>query len=637
MGRPGRGGDDGPKQRHGNDRQNEQDQEQEAPTKEAPEPEHARAQNQYGNAALAAFMANNAAGDGGDGGAESEQAYRKVQDEEKSNDYGGEDEPVDDVPLDLFDLTQSWNPGISKTDDKAGFLEPMPDDELPPEDEILIRLVRTHPCPPIPASSAADPLIQPSTAIVARALTDWARAAARFGPPDPLTTLVQASIAPPAAFMQDPWGRVLMSRARAGAIATWMLVDTWAGKDLDLGATAFTSFCLELEGRRARTIDVRATVQDDIKRLARATKMFDAITDGRATMVQPRALARGAASRLAITLDLLLDMPSAYAYLPTLLETVDQEDDGNDPLDLDHVLQAFTGGPTDPLAATFDAAVQAAERMAGACARLRAHTVAVAVAVGDTCALWSAGEPTSNLREIAVAIDAEVDRNLKLLVEIARAAQQRAVQPRGLSAGLKRAAKAIDGMSVLARQLFSELIGGLLPDTADSIQAEPPSREESPLDLALATGNPHGARSWLTTAPPGPARELALLLLDGLAGAPADALADRALGVRSAALDQGSSGLAAIAGVYAGPGMLRAGRYDEAFQLGGALLHAGLARRNGLVIVDAALLQIEAQRLLGDTAGAHRTRLHAATICWHIGARGPLSLLARWHAPSEDA
>ena len=163
------------------------------------------------------------------------------------------------------------------------------------------------------------------------------------------------------------------TRARTSALATLLLIDGIAGT----GATevsALVGFTLELSSR-GRFIDEAIAVAQGLEtRLPNARAVLDPlIAEMSGAPIEPVALPPAATAQLAATLRELVDLPSATTLLPTLIvPDATAEDDDDDPLGLDAVM-AEVVGRSDPMAGVYDAALQSAERLAGACARCRIH------------------------------------------------------------------------------------------------------------------------------------------------------------------------------------------------------------------------------------------------------------------------
>lgn len=617
----------------------DQEKEEEGAEKEGPEAEQNKAQNTVGNSALAAQMINSGATDGGgDGGGGGGLSMRKAaQDEEK--DYGGDGVADNDVPLTLEDLTRSWNPGTHKTQDRPSWLEPMPSDELPPEDASFLAAVRAATVARSDrgarSETGIDRLIQPSSTVVAASLLDWTRGVNRLAGVDLLQRAIGRVLVPPAPFLHDPSGRVLFARARAGAIGTWLLVRSRAlSADPSTATIACVSFLLELEGHRRHQEAVRIKPGVEGKQMPRTTEVFQIAYAARSGPLTPRELSPSANARVRALLTELLDLEDPDVYVPALIpdEGADPDDhDDLDPLGLDDVIAELTGGKVDGEGPLFYSAIQAAEKLAAATARARVHVASTAVALAQVAGLWSAGAPVDALMHVADVIDQQSDKNLRLLVEIARAAQKRAVPPKGLKAGLKRASRALLQVHEVAASMLAEVIGGILPG-----QAELPPVERAmldPLEDAWLDGNPSHALPWLTDLPPSPERDATVLLVRLAARGRAEEFGPALLEVASRMQDEA---LREVLRIAAGPCLLAARDHAGALELCRAQMASGVRRRNGLVLADGALLGMEALRQAGRDDEAASLRLEAGRAAWTIGAPAALTLLARWTPPVES-
>ncbi|MEZ4318031.1 MAG: hypothetical protein R3F61_11025 [Myxococcota bacterium] len=606
-----------------------QEQEEDGAQKEAPEPEHARQQNALGNEAIQNQMINtgNPGGDGGGGGGGL--AMRKAGAEKDDHDYGGDDNAADDLPLTLEDLVRSWNPGTNKTQDRASWLEPMPDDELPPEDPEFLALARSGSTTVFEVSGGftLDAQLQPSERVVAASLLDWTRAVQRWTPTTLLHRAIGHTYVPPRSFLQDAGGRILLSRARAAAIGSWMLLDSPVLQGVPpTPNVAFVAFCLELQGHRRHQEAVRIDPGVEGKQMPKAVDVFERAYTQPAGRVEPRELPGVARARIGALVEELVDLEDPAVYLPALIADPEPDtSEEDDPLGLDAILWDMTGAQRDPDAPLYYAAIQAAEKLAAATARTRIHLASTAVAIAQCSRLWSSGAPVETLLRACDQIDGETDRNLRLLVEIARAAQKRSVPPKGLKAGLKRSARALLTAQRASQAQLCDIIGGVLP--AVSELPEPEAPVDDALEQAWLDGNPVHALPWLRRLPETPENTAALLLTRAAAGDRDPTLSD---GLLTAADHLGSPYLAEVLRICVGPLLLSTGRLDEALASGRSQMALGARRRNGMVLANGTLLGVEALRLAGNADAAEALRVEGGQIAWRIGAPGALSLLARY-------
>ncbi|MCB9675044.1 MAG: hypothetical protein H6737_08000 [Alphaproteobacteria bacterium] len=612
-----------------------QEQEEEGAQKETQEPEHARAQNTLGNEALQNQMITSGnTGGGGGGGGGGGLAMRKASTEKEDRDYGGDGDAADDLPLTLEDLVRSWNPGTHKTQDRASWLEPMPDDELPPEDPDFLAAVKSgDPVFRVQGGFTLDAQLQPSAAVVAASLLDWTRAVQRWSRNSLLHRAISRAYVPPQTFLQDADGRILLSRARAAAIGSWMLLDAPV---LDgVAATpdvAFVGFSLELEGHRRHQEAVRIDPGVEGKQMPKAVEVFQRAFAHGSGAVEPRELPEPARTRMSDLLTEMIDLEDPAVYLPALIAAPDPEDEeeDDDPLGIDALLWELTGAQKDPDAPLYYAAIQAAEKLAAATARSRIHVASTGVAVAQCSRMWSSGPPVRTLLRVCEQLDAETDRNLRLLVEIARAAQRRSVPPKGLKAGLKRASRALKTAQRASMSQLADIVGGVLPGPEQVPEGLAPI--DDPLDQAWLDGNPVHALPWLRSLPETPENTAVLHLTRACIG-------DRDPGIAAALLHAAdhleSPYLAEILRICAGPLLLAAGALDAALALSTSQMELGASRRNGMVLANGTLLGVEAHRLRGEPERAEALRLDGGRLAWRIGAPGALSLLARYTTENE--
>jgi len=618
--------------------QPEQEQEQESAEVETKEPEHAKMQQQLGNQAMIGLLAGQGLDIGG-GGVEIEQSVRKKEAPRKEPpQHGGDDDG--DGPITIFDLTQSWNPGIRRSKDRPAFIEPMPDDELPPEDPDFLERALDYPDPvslPLASSRVFDALLQPSPDVVRISLTDWARGAGTWAGNSLTWLMLGRLVAPPAPLLQDPHGRVLLSRSRCGAIASCLLL---ASPTLERDPSAVTSaaidFCLELDARRHRVRSVQILAEETKGReLPIARKIFEEHVDGtQHGSVLPRAPTEGGEVALAMTLRNLLEFEDPEALVPELELNGPPDDDDDDPLGLDAVIAEHTGGPTDHENPIYQSAIQAAERLAAAAARSRVLFAGAGVAVAEVAGLWSSGAPTANLVQVMSSFDRDIAGCLQLLVEIARAAQRRSVPPAGLNTGLRRAARSLAKIRTKGERQLEEVIWGILPGNPPLFRANGSLPTE--IEGALADGQPTDALPWLEQLPGSLDRDTAIVLLNAVAGMPAPDLADPLRQLHERWLQTGDLfGSTAMAVCLGGP-LLFTGASDEALGLSARLMELGRSRRNGVLVAEGALLGMEVHEAAGDVQAREQLREQAGNLTWRLGARGALSLLARWQPPVFD-
>jgi len=556
---------------------------------------------------------------------------------ESDLDYGGDDDDIPtDGPLTLRDLTREWNKGTQRGRDITSFSEPMPAEDLPAEDHVLAEAIRDA-VPPddLPRFGHPDALLQPTPSVVAGDMGPWLREAMRWAGPDLGARSLGHLVLPAAPALQDPSGRVLFARARAGALATLLMLDGPVLRDAPSpAATAFVDLCLELAGQRHTLLSVWWRAQQAQLKLPIGADIARLELQGRRT-------GRGATARLPdtiahhleVVLRDLIDLPSAKTLVPHVPEVPRYEADEDDPLGLDDILAEHTGGRPDPLASIYANTILGAERLASAVARTRVRFAGLAVALADVGDQWVAGGPVEPALALVAHADTESQRILTLLVEIAQAARRRAVDPQGIRNGLRRAAKLLDKVVTTTLRSMARLTGALLPDLPDlpPIYTPPP---DDGLAGAWADGTPREALPWLARQPEGLDRDAAELFTrlgagqsPGALAAPLRRLADRA--------DVPRPQLAEAARVVAGACCLWGGDHDGALVLAQHQQQLGRQRRNGLLMAAGTLLEIEVHHAKGDFAEREAVRFARGVDAWHMGQRAGLSLLLRWEEPES--
>ncbi len=599
----------------------EQEQEIEAPAVE--EPEHARLQNQMGNEGLNAIFGIPSV----QAGTEFGSMDMRDRAEEVGVEYGGDDDADPAAGITLTELVTSWNPGIKKSADRTAFADPMPSSDLPPADESLRERVRAERVD-VPMARTVDALVQPPIRVLGAALGAWSREIGRWVGPGLARRAHAHLLRSPPPVVGDPWGRPLVSKTRIAALATWLLLDSPALEEPGPATAAYLQLCLDLAGGEPFVRDVWIAAQELGNELPLAAKLLETALPDPGGRVRPEILPGPARVPLGGVLEGLLDLPRAVTYLPVLVDDTPEAD----PEDDDAFAALFGAG--DPEAALYDGAVQGAERLAAHGARMRVQLAGCCAAISHACAPWSAGSPNADLLDAARRFDDRIAAVLQLLVEVARAAQKRAVVVRGLQNGLKRAAGQIDGAVDEAVGELCDVIGGVLP-----LEPEiplPPRIVRDALTEAWEDGTPAAALPWLRALPASLDRDAAIVLTRAAAGEPAAGLADPLLDLRRAALGAGRSELAAAAGHLAGPALLWGDRFAEAADLADELLAVATGRRNGVAAADAAILGFEAARLAGRPADVEARRLAAGRALFWGGSPTGFELVLRWTAPVED-
>lgn len=546
------------------------------------------------------------------------------RDQEEAVDHGGDDDLPPDGPLTLDDLVRSWAPGTKRGQD-AAVAPTEAGSDLPDEDAALLAAIRADPRRPVLAPAVAiDALLQLSVAAVARDPGPCAREAARWATGSLTHRAWARLLAPPAPSLQDPQGRLVHSRIRVAALTSLLVVDGPLPRDTR--SVGMPSFCLELAARWSIPERVRAAVRGSENELPSAADLLRGLLAGRREgEVSPAPLDDAAAAHLRATLGELVRAPQPSALLSSAVQVVEEEAD--DPLGLDAIMVAFTGGAADPKAGTWDGLLQAAERLARLGAGLRVDAAGLLLAVAQVADLWSSGAPTRDLQRIAGQVDAEVSRVLRLLVEVARAIRQRAVSPPGIRNGLRRAAKAIEATYRQLPVWIGPVVGGVLPPAPGLPSPPPPPRDA--LEEAWADGDPLAAVGALERLPASLDRDVAIAWTRAAAGA--RGLADELLALAARATARPA--LAGALEISAGPCLLWDGERDRALAL--ARRHAAVAaqRRNGTWLATAGLLEVEARLGAGDVTGARHALRETAWRCWHLGAPAALTLLLRWRPP----
>lgn len=612
----------------GPEKRQDQEEEQEQEVVEEQDQQRATQQDAFGNQGIAELLGLPTVKPGTAGLAIDPQR----REEDAVLQYGGDDVP-DDGPLTIDDLVRSWNPSTRRGQDQpVVFDEPLSGD-LPDEDAALLAEVRSdRRRPDLPAHTGIDALVQPSVAAVTTDPGPWAREAARWATGSLVHRTWAHLVSPPAPCLQDAHGRLVHSRVRVAALASLLVLDGPLAPSTR--AAVVPSFCLDLAGRVGAFDRVAALARGLENKLPVARDLLAAaLGERRHTAVPGRPLPAAAAAHLAAVVRDLVQPPDPAVLVPSAVEPGPAEE-ADDPLGLDAVVTSLTGGPQDPLAGVYDGLLQAAERMAGLCARLRVDAAGLLLAVAESCDLWTAGAPVRDLLAVAEHVDAEAQKVLQLLVEIARAVQKRAVPPPGVRNGLRRAARALEQAFSDLPGLVGPVVGGVLPASADVPGV--PTWPQDALAAAWADGEPAQALHALGALPASLDRDVAIAWTRAAAERPGAALADEIVALSARAEAQGRALLAGALALSAGPSLLWAGHLDKALAVGKAGVAAALVRRNGTWLAASALLEVEARLAGGDAEGARGALRDATWRCWHVGSPAGLTLLLRWRPPAPE-
>jgi len=256
----------------------------------------------------------------------------------------------------------------------------------------------------------------------------------------------------------------------------------------------------------------------------------------------------------------------------------------------------------------------------------------VALVLSEAMSGWVYGAPNLSLAQAMVSIDAEVAKLLELLVEVARAAQSRSVDPNGLHNGLKRATRSLTSIQTLGADLLIRILCGSLPGEPSPQPMRPEPHDD--LSAAFKDGRPLDALPWLH------AQQNTLPHFDdamcrGAGGADPQDLVDAFLrGI--AETSERRPHLASVSATCAAACLVASDRANEAIRLSEQLMKQSLSRRNGIGVAHAALIAMEAHTRADRIEEAERFRFRAGCLCHRLGAEGALTLLARW-SPSEAA
>jgi hypothetical protein len=619
-------------QKNGNaqDRDREQREEKEETAQKEVEPEHARLQNQMGNQGVNALIATQNAAGGGRGGVEVEMAKRPAEVDKEGQDYGG----IDDgdpfaAGLGDSDLFAGWTPGTTQPTERAEFIEPMPEDALPPEDEAF--LAAAHGSPTAVVESIPPTLemyLQPSLPTLTRSMRGWGQALQRWSTEDALLTVWAHTLIHPPPLLQAPDGRALLSRARTASLATLLAASLPALRSASPGAAQAITLHAELESCAWAVRSPRLTDVDPRSRPTATDLFIRGVGEPRGTL-ENRFPGVAMHAALDEALRGLLRLADPLDLVPRLAPpSASDPDDDDDPYGVEAVLREMTGGEKDPSEAPQRAIIQGAERLAGGLQLTRYRFAGVAVAVREALSIVGL-ETDSTLLSVLSVVDESTQALLQRLRTVARAAQQRQQSTASASEQLGAIARELGHMHTEARQLLIEVVGGAMPDAPLLLTADGPPPAWR---LALEDGQTSPSLESLLALPRSRHRDVAIALTEFSTAVDPDGWTSR---FQRLLLPESSEPLDRALQHWATACALRSGAWDDAFQRATSNVRHHATRRNGVGGAAATLDGIEA--LHAQQAPRERDEWrHAAARAMHDrGWTAAVSLIARW-APPED-
>jgi hypothetical protein len=616
---PRRDPDDQGRKKSVRDTEQEQEQEQEQEKELHQDQQQSRdaAQDAVGNQAVQDMMGvvTAKAGEAGQG---ADLAARKAT-EEIGIDYGGDDVPAD-APITMEDLVRSWNPTTTRGQDKEAFRDALGTEELPEVDPALSEAL--GPLPPLRVRdavflSAAATALDPGPTL---------RTAVRLAGASALARVVRWFAGPPRVPLVDP--RVVVVRARALAFATLLAESTCEAVPAADRALLrpMHRFLLELAAQRQVLQELLDKVAAEKTLLPLAADLVQLGLPG-----TPEPAGSGQSPSVeqiehvkATLLEWLPRVPAATLVpeLPPAATPGPAVEDDDDPLGLDALFGRTE--TTDPAGPQYDSLLAAAEKLAVASARTR---VEAAAAVLATTSVLGTATASSLARRAARELDAEAGKVLQLLVEVARAIQQRAVAPPGVRNGLRRGAKGVD-------LCWTQFCGWLTGVVAHAIPpppalALPPLPKDTELDQALTEGSRAAARAAIPVSA-APEVQVARLLLADLGPTTAEDAHRVAAGARAA----GRPALARLVDLW----VVVAAAEDRGRALGMALR----VQQEAFVAGDDLAFAVVTHVLLDLTVRTRPDRVAAQHLeaCRRLHSLGPtagLALLTRWSPREENA
>jgi len=380
---------------------------------------------------------------------------------------------------------------------------------------------------------------------------------------------------------------------------------------------------------------VLKSVEDSENRIPRATDILNQHLSERTGLVQPTALEQAPVQALIRSLNHILAFQDPTLLIPPLTARGMEAEPDDDPLGIDQIIQMHTKEQKDISARLYNSGLASAEKLAKMATETRVRLASACILVADVSAHWSRGTPAKTLFGIAGSVDKRCDGTLRMLVEIAQAAKNKSVAIDGIANGLARAAREILTLRRQIMMMFTELVGGILPALPSFKDVQP--HQDDWLSAAFRDGRPQDALEELDELSPSRSIELAKSFILACAGSsPSDLLPHFQRHLQEA--DESTPvPMQEILHLCAGVCHLRCGNLEEALSFGHAQIQTGRKRKNGILIAQGTLIASEALHFMGQQNALHELRHTMGRLCWDMGCRGALTLIARWSPEDENS
>lgn len=449
--------------------------------------ESAQQQQRLGNAAIQSLMGH----EGGDRGADASSGMlgRAKRPDVGQFEHGGVDDG--DGPGDPGDLDDVWDflPRTTQPEDKAGFHEDMPLEDLPDEDEgIRVCAGDVNSAPPFSLSLGA----------LLGSVAGSARASATFAAEGAIGATLWTWLSTPPVALQSPDAEPLAGRL-AHLAAVQLALTASPTLQRALPPTHRLAWMIAEIGARHELARRVGRVPEEISEPLTARFLAGPWLEG-ADDTPPSPMSEASRPLWRSLAEPWLAIEDPRPLVPALT-IAPPSSDPDDPLGLDALVASFLAPRETTENLLSDTALDAAERIAWRVWQLRLHLAGHIAAFVEAAEAVNGAGPALALQQLVHTLDARTDEVLQLLGEIARAARSRVVPVHGLRNGLRRAAE----RTFKLQQDALDLLGDV---TAGACLGETTLTRAAPMDPALAQALRDGdLRAALAALEPLPQRE----------------------------------------------------------------------------------------------------------------------------------
>ena len=397
----------------------------------------------------------------------------------------------------------------------------------------------------------------------------------------------------------------------------------------------FIDYCMELDGRNFRLQNLLKMAKDSESKIPKASAIVQKHLKDRVGQAELTPLSEAPARLFHSCLEKIVPFTDPFLLVPSLTSPVAIADTVADPLGIDAILKAQTAPAQDDRARLYQKGLHGAEVLAQLTTEMRVRLACACVLVAEVSELWIRGAPNDTLKEIAAGVDKRTDEILRLLVDIARATKGATVEPKGVQNGLLRAASQLKTLVEQSMELITQIAVASLPRPPNFESW--PTRRSNPLQEAIQDGQPLNALPWMKSRPDPFEARVGACLLEGIGGAsPQQLIPEFSSLLQETSLRTSErEWIFEILEICRGICALRTGEFDVAKASADVQFRSGLQRKNGIFIAQATLIKCEALFQQNKLEELTQYRLDMAKVCWALGCRGSLTLIARWTPPSS--